>query len=45
MKKNSKRTLLEKAMKERARRQAMQQPAELYAIPQPESNTEEEYLI
>jgi len=38
MKKRSKRALLEKAMKERARRQAMQQPAELYAIPTPQDD-------
>ena len=35
MKKNSKRKILEKAMRERARRQAAKQPAELYAIPAP----------
>jgi hypothetical protein len=33
MKKSSKRAILEKAMKERARRRAMTQPAELHAIP------------
>jgi hypothetical protein len=38
MKKRSKRTLLEQAMRERARRQAMQQPAELYAIPTPQDD-------
>lgn len=42
MKKNSKRALLEKAMKERARRQAMRQPAELYAVPTPQSTEENE---
>ena len=40
MKKRSKQALLEKAMKERARRQAMQQPAEIYAIPTPRDDEE-----
>lgn len=35
MQKKSKRALLQKAMRERARRQAQMQPAELYAIPVP----------
>jgi len=43
MKKRSKRTLLEKAMKERARRQARMQPAELYAIPTPKEEEQESY--
>ena len=38
MKKRSKRALLEKAMKERARRQAAKQPAELYAVPTPQED-------
>ena len=42
MKKNSKRRLLEKAMRERARLQAARQPAELYAIPQPIEVADEE---
>ena len=42
MKKTSKRSILEKAMKERARRRAKQQPAELYAIPAPQDKEEEE---
>ena len=42
MKKTSKKSILEKAMKERARRQARAQPAELYAIPQPEPERDEE---
>jgi len=42
MKKTSKKSILEKAMKERARRQAMAQPAELYAVPHPEMKDDEE---
>lgn len=42
MKKNSKRKILEKAMRERARRQAAKQPAELYAIPAPVEYDENE---
>lgn len=42
MKKTSKRSILEKAMKERAARQARSQPAELYAVPQPRPQREEE---
>lgn len=42
MKKRSKRALLRKAMAERARRQARQQPAELYAIPVPKEEQEPE---
>lgn len=41
MKKNSKRRLLQKAMEERARRQARQQPAELYAVPVPKEEKSE----
>jgi hypothetical protein len=41
MRKRSKRALLEKAMRERARRQAQLQPAELYAIPTPKEDSEE----
>ena len=37
LKKNSKRALLQKAMKERARRQALSQPPEIYAVPRPQS--------
>lgn len=36
MKKNSKRALLQKAMQERARRQALTQPPEIYAVPRPQ---------
>lgn len=42
MQKGSKRKLLEKAMKERARRQATRQPAELYAVPTPQPIEEDE---
>lgn len=44
MKKNSQRAIIEKAMKERARRSAQQQPLELYARPKKveEDNFEEE---
>ena len=42
MKANSKRKILEKAMRERARRQAAKQPAELYAIPAPVEYDENE---
>jgi len=42
MKKHSKRRLLQKAMQERARRQARQQPAELYAIPVPREEEKSE---
>lgn len=35
MKKNSKRALLQKAVEERARRQAMTQPPDIYAVPTP----------
>lgn len=44
MKKSSRRAVLEKAMKERARRAAQQQPMELYATPKfsPESKPEED---
>ena len=41
MKKNSKRALLEKALKERARRQAIMQPPEIYAIPKPPAEESE----
>jgi len=41
MKKNSKRALLEKALKERARRQAIMQPPEIYAIPKPPAEERE----
>lgn len=41
MKKTSKKSILEKAMKERARRQARAQPAELYAIPHPKMRDDE----
>jgi hypothetical protein len=41
MKKKSKRALLQKAMRERARRQAQSQPAELYAIPHPKEEEQE----
>ena len=41
MKKNSKRALLHKAMQERARRQAMIQPPEIYATPQPQEEESE----
>lgn len=41
MKKNSKRALLHKAMQERARRQAMVQPPEIYATPQPQEEESE----
>lgn len=43
MRKASKRSILESAMKERARRYAEQSPAELYAIPSPQSNKQEEF--
>lgn len=36
MKKNSRRSILQKALAERARRQAKTQPPEIYAIPQPQ---------
>lgn len=36
LKKNSKRALLQKAMQERARRQALTQPPEIYAVPRPQ---------
>jgi hypothetical protein len=36
MKKNSKRAILQKALAERARRQALAQPPEIYAVPKPE---------
>ena len=36
LKKNSKRALLQKAMQERARRQALAQPPEIYAVPRPQ---------
>lgn len=42
MKKKSKRKILEKAMRERARIQAQKQPAELYAIPEPRDIEENE---
>lgn len=38
MKKNSRKAILEKALRERARRAAMSQPPELYAIPSPISS-------
>ena len=38
MQDNSKRALLQKAMQERARRRAQQQPAELYAVPSPQQD-------
>jgi hypothetical protein len=41
MKKTSKKSILEKAMKERARRQAVAQPAELYAVPHPKMRDDE----
>jgi hypothetical protein len=42
MQKRSRRALLQKAMRERARRQAQMQPAELYAIPTPKEDPETE---
>jgi hypothetical protein len=36
MKKNSKRAILQKALAERARRQALAQPPEIYAVPKPQ---------
>jgi len=42
MRKKSKRKILEKAMRERARMQAQKQPAELYAIPEPRDMDENE---
>ena len=41
MKKNSKRALLHKAMQERARQQALSQPPEIYATPQPQEEESE----
>jgi hypothetical protein len=41
MKKSSKRSVLRSAMKERARRRAIQSPAELYAVPEPRERKKE----
>jgi hypothetical protein len=38
MKKNSQKVILQKALAERARRQALQQPPEIYAIPKPQEH-------
>lgn len=42
MKKNSQRAVLQKALAERARRQALAQPPEIYAIPKPQEEEESE---
>ncbi len=41
MKKNSRRAILEKALAERARRQALSQPPEIYAVPKPQEEESE----
>jgi hypothetical protein len=41
MKKNSQRAVLEKALAERARRQALSQPPEIYAVPKPQEEESE----
>jgi hypothetical protein len=41
MKKNSQRAVLQKALAERARRQALSQPPEIYAVPKPQEEESE----